>query len=666
MILILGLSTIVLSPVEGQSNNWQESLDKNKQEIEDMLGEMEGYMKISELRKLIDEYRTYLKPDTASLTNGEKLHQYYVEIGDKLLSLAPRYDPANFKRRLNIIKTNSAKIKSEKDYRKWKKEFVVLKRRYKNNKPGFWAMLNIFKKNKGKIGMGDIYREIGGGLLSMDEYIEDFGKKNRLDSLEMDNLKRDPARYITLITMENIERYEELEVQTKELEKERKNLDYSTKIIVKLTASLENQNVILAKHNSDLASVRSSKEQALQSLADRENELKTTSDKYENRIQQKITELDLLKSEADTLREFANSSANNFVTKQEELHELEKIYNELRTDTDSLQKEKARIVADKKELEEAKETAENGRMIFLLSTIILLLGMLSYVFLERWNTIKENKRLLEEKAILEKILKKNKAGFYDEYAKTSKAELAVQRERLRDLTEKLQESQKQIVTERNKLSRQNIVMLRELNHRTKNNLQMISSILGIQSMSVKDKKAKEVLLNSKSRIHAIGLIHKGMYTEAFDEKIQVKMKYYVDNLVDSLSKSFQFGTQVAIQKEVEDIVVQPDKALPIGLIINEVVTNAFKHAFYKQPKPKLKIILRHKSNQELYLSIQDNGKGMNSNNTNTKSFGLKMIEILSDELEGRQWFENDNGLKFSMTFPIKYTLNMKEIITEIR
>jgi len=274
----------------------------------------------------------------------------------------------------------------------------------------------------------------------------------------------------------------------------------------------------------------------------------------------------------------------------------------------------------------------------------LLLGLLSYVLYGQWLVRKENQALSEEKALLEKNSEYTE-NFYDEYRKTTKAEIAIQREELKKQTEQLE------------------VMLRELNHRTKNNLQMISSLLGIQAMKIDNESTKDILKNNKSRIHAIGLIHKGIYTKVFNKDIEIKMQDYIDNLINSLQKAFQLNTEVKIQKRVEDIFINPDKAIAIGLIINEVVTNTFKHAFTDHPCPQLKIKFGFNNNNKdkIYLKIEDNGKitlpihNGNQQCPRDDAFGARFVDLWTKELEGTCLYDKtaEGSLRFILSIPNK-------------
>ncbi len=645
--LIIVFSLFVCSPVEGQKTTAQK-IQEDTLTINDMLDDLEGYKMVDDLKEIFMEYKDYWNSNIRP-PNEDDLKDFYVTIGEKLLEFAPVYD-ADFKSNLIDLKNSYEGIESSpKELKKLRKDFKNLKKAHEKNKPNNIDKIKIanlirqYEKAGGRrdISVGDILRKGGQLILTLDEYADNFGKLDNLSDAQIDSLKTDPVAFISQKTDEHIEKYRRLkdslsvvEIQTDLLQ------DYQT-IISELNDSIERENKKFSQENTTLLSVKKSVENELLVSTNRQNQLnqelmqiRSRLSKYEQDLQAKINERDGLSEDMEELRAKLKLTTSDFESSYKELEKLQTASIQLRTDTANLQAAKAKIEKEKQTLFDEKESAENGRLIFLISSLVLFLGLLGYLFSEQWRVRKENKALSEEKALLEKNIEYTE-GFYEEYRKASKAQIAI---------------------ERKKLKKQNVVMLRELNHRTKNNLQMISSILGIQAMSIDDKKAKEVLINSKSRIHAIGLIHKGMYTEAFEDQVQVMMKNYVNNLVNSLKKSFQFEAEVTINNEVENIFIPPDKALPIGLIINEVVTNAFKHAFRGQPSPTLNIVLKHKGENELYVSVQDNGNGMNKDQTTKKSFGLKMIDLLIHELEGKYMFKNDNGLKFIMTFPVQYTL----------
>jgi two-component sensor histidine kinase len=196
------------------------------------------------------------------------------------------------------------------------------------------------------------------------------------------------------------------------------------------------------------------------------------------------------------------------------------------------------------------------------------------------------------------------------------------------------------------------VMMKELHHRVKNNLQIVSSLLSLQTYKVQDEEAVLVLKESQQRVQAMSFIHQRLYkTESLTG---VNMTEYITDLVESLVSSYGFDRngfdlQITVQKEMLDI----DKALPIGLIINELVTNALKYAYGKVNRPSLYIGLIEKETT-LICRIKDNGIGINEQQWKQQrsSFGKQLISALCKQLRAQQTLVVHEGTQFTITIPI--------------
>jgi two-component sensor histidine kinase len=183
-------------------------------------------------------------------------------------------------------------------------------------------------------------------------------------------------------------------------------------------------------------------------------------------------------------------------------------------------------------------------------------------------------------------------------------------------------------------------LVAELHHRTKNNLQVVSSLLALQSKRLADENAQIALEESRNRVDAMALIHQKLYLN--NELASVNMQAYLEHLSASLASSFGFEvniihTHVTLPNKSMDI----DRAVPIGLIVNELVTNAFKHAFKQTPQPSLQIQLCEQQ-QKINLTISDNGSGIPIKNTQD-AFGLKLVHILIEQLEATIQINYNNG-----------------------
>jgi len=195
-------------------------------------------------------------------------------------------------------------------------------------------------------------------------------------------------------------------------------------------------------------------------------------------------------------------------------------------------------------------------------------------------------------------------------------------------------------------------LMRELHHRVKNNLQIISDLLSLQSERLPDELARKAVKAGEDRVRAMALIHKDLYHE--DGLKEVNMFSYLEKLTLNLVASYGYDDkQVKVNFTVNDLEIDVDKAIPIGVIANELISNSFKYAFPDHPNPKLQVSLLTRSNDELELMICDNGIGLGPNTSvkDATSFGLKLVHMLTKQLKGKLTVLNENGLKYTLSFP---------------
>ncbi|BAY78594.1 multi-sensor signal transduction multi-kinase [Nostoc linckia NIES-25] len=195
------------------------------------------------------------------------------------------------------------------------------------------------------------------------------------------------------------------------------------------------------------------------------------------------------------------------------------------------------------------------------------------------------------------------------------------------------------------------VLLKEVHHRVKNNLQIVSSLLQLQSHTIKDPEVIKVLRESQNRIESISLIHKNLYTSANIGKIDVGE--YIHNLATSLLISYQIVPgRIALETEIDSVSLNIDQAIACGLAINELISNALKHAFPNQQAGTIHITLRN-VNKNIEMIIQDNGIGLPDNLDwrNTGSLGLSLVyDLVTEQLEGEITLERDRGTVFKIQF----------------
>lgn len=199
-------------------------------------------------------------------------------------------------------------------------------------------------------------------------------------------------------------------------------------------------------------------------------------------------------------------------------------------------------------------------------------------------------------------------------------------------------SLKQLVMEREWL-------LKEVHHRVKNNLQIVISLLNSQFYNVKDGRAKEVIRESQHRIHSVSLIHQKLYQ--YDDLSGIKMQDYIPELCNYLQDSFDTYSYIEFKIRIAPIVMDVAEAVPLGLILNEAITNVIKHAFKRSNDEKgtVKIKLLQQSGT-VRLEVSDNGSGMapDFDIQKSRSLGLKLISGLTKQLKGELEIRNEGGL----------------------
>lgn len=191
------------------------------------------------------------------------------------------------------------------------------------------------------------------------------------------------------------------------------------------------------------------------------------------------------------------------------------------------------------------------------------------------------------------------------------------------------------------------VLLKEIHHRVKNNLQIITSLLNMQSRYLNDDKSKEIVNESKNRIKSMSLIHQKLYQQKNITGVETKI--YFTELIEELLLSYGIDSESNIKLEIDNLILDVDTAIPLGLIINELVSNAFKHGF-ENGKGSFSFIFLKVNEKELFVEVKDNGKGIPDDYdiSTSKSYGVKLIYSLSKKLKAEVNFINDKGLTVTM------------------
>lgn len=201
------------------------------------------------------------------------------------------------------------------------------------------------------------------------------------------------------------------------------------------------------------------------------------------------------------------------------------------------------------------------------------------------------------------------------------------------------------------------ILLREIHHRVKNNLQVVSSLLGIQGRGIKDQKAKNAIQEGRNRVHSMSLIHQNLYKK--DNLTGIEMKPYIDKLSQHLLQTYQLESGIInIETEIDDITLDVETVVPIGLILNELMSNSLKYAFPNGQNGTITIHLKEKE-AFLILTLADNGIGLDAEQLKTKtdSFGHSLIRAFKKKLDAEIKISGTPGT--SVTIEIK---NFKKII----
>jgi PAS domain S-box-containing protein len=214
----------------------------------------------------------------------------------------------------------------------------------------------------------------------------------------------------------------------------------------------------------------------------------------------------------------------------------------------------------------------------------------------------------------------------------------------RDITERKQ------VEEQIKASlREKEILLQEIHHRVKNNMQVISSLLNLQAEFIKDRKVLQILKDSQTRIHSMALVHEELYQS--DDLTKINLDEYVRDVAAYVVQSYASNPGVVLTVDVEDITLGIDTAIPFGLIINELVSNCLKHAFPDGRKGEIEIQLRS-CHDYVVLTVADNGVGMpeDFDFRNAQSLGLSLVTMLAeDQLNGDISLDRSGGTEVRIT-----------------
>ena len=207
------------------------------------------------------------------------------------------------------------------------------------------------------------------------------------------------------------------------------------------------------------------------------------------------------------------------------------------------------------------------------------------------------------------------------------------------------EEQKDVIS---KALNEKDILLREIHHRVKNNLQFVSSLLNLQSRHVEDETALTALKEGQNRVKSMALIHQNLYQE--DNLTGIEIKEYLEKLTNSLFSSYNISPdRITLDMDIENVNLDVDTVIPLGLIINELISNALKHAFPKETSGKIIVQLKEE-NSELVLNVKDNGVGLKGEDETLlkKSFGYRLINAFKSQLDADLNIDGHQGTAVEM------------------
>ncbi|UYP46222.1 hypothetical protein NEF87_002507 [Candidatus Lokiarchaeum ossiferum] len=265
-------------------------------------------------------------------------------------------------------------------------------------------------------------------------------------------------------------------------------------------------------------------------------------------------------------------------------------------------------------------------------------GYIEVFYLKKMPNASEGPFLREERHLIDAITERIETVF----------EKKLEEKARKQAEEKLQEHARRL---ENSLKEKE-VLLSEIHHRVKNNLQLIFSLILLQEQYVTDEKLQLMYRDFKNRVKAMSQIHETLYSSGDITKINFNA--YIQEIITNLIHSYYIETNVVkLDISIEQIDISFNKTILCGLIVNEVVSNVLKYAFPDNKKGKLKVKIRkNKKNGNITINIQDNGVGfpLEFDYLKTDTLGLRIVTSLSKQLKGSISMKNENGVKFNLSF----------------
>ena len=203
------------------------------------------------------------------------------------------------------------------------------------------------------------------------------------------------------------------------------------------------------------------------------------------------------------------------------------------------------------------------------------------------------------------------------------------------------------------------ILLKEIHHRVKNNLQVVMSLLNLQANAVENKVVREAFAKSNDRINAMALIHESLYQS--DDFSKISPEKYIDKLIQSTVSTFgSIDKQIKHELDIEEIDIAMDEAIPMALVINELLSNSYKHAFPNGRVGKITVVLKEIEDETILLKYSDDGVGIQKEIIphELDSLGMQLIyDLVEGQLKGEVELETTNGTHYLITFNKSSYLN---------
>ena len=195
------------------------------------------------------------------------------------------------------------------------------------------------------------------------------------------------------------------------------------------------------------------------------------------------------------------------------------------------------------------------------------------------------------------------------------------------------------------------ILIKEIHHRVKNNLAIISSFLSLQSGNL-DNDLSDMFITAENRVQSMALIHEQLYKS--DKFGDINLKEYFNDLINNLVQSYKLSCVLDLKLNIQKLSLDLDKLIPIGIITNEIISNSMKHAFNCDKKPSLKVELKTTGHPDCILEITDNGPGFEQDLLEEKrdAIGIIIIKSLVEQLGGRMELTSSEGVNYKIFFPV--------------